>query len=146
MRKIFVDTNILIFATFVGSPFNEDARAVLKNLSLSGAELVISSQVLREYACNMTAHKYALRAAVERNITRFQQMTVLYDTPSVFQRWNLLMQQYTVSGKAVYDCNIVATMLEHGVSEIVTHNVKDFTRYAALLNVIPFVPSSSTTP
>lgn len=146
MRRIFIDTNILIFATFANSPLNKDALAIIKNLSNSGAELVISSQVLREYTCNMTAHNYALRAAIERNIVRFQQMTVLYDTPAVFQRWNLLVQQYIVSGRAVYDCNIVATMLEHGVTEILTHNVKDFTRYSALLTVIPFIPSPSTTP
>jgi predicted nucleic acid-binding protein len=139
MRKVFVDTNILIFATSSTSPFHADAVHALKTLINNNAELVISSQVLREYVCNMTAHNFAARDAIERNVLRFQKMKVLADDATILQRWFAMTQQFAVSGKAVYDCNIAATMLEHGITEILTHNVKDFTRYEALLTVIPLL-------
>ncbi len=141
MRAVFIDTNILIFATSFTSPLNAEARKALTILRDSGAELYISSQVLREYTCNMTAHSLAPRPAIARNIARFRQMTVLYDNEIIFDRWLDMIKTYRVSGKAIYDCNIAATMLQNGITEILTHNVKDFKRYSNVLSVIPFIPS-----
>lgn len=144
MRRVFIDTNILIFATSSTSPFNVDARNMLKQFLLNGDELVINTQVLREYMCNMTEYQFDTRDAIERNVERFQQMTVVSDGMNIFQRWLQLVQQFRVSGKAVYDCNIVATMIENGVTEILTYNVKDFARYHSLVTVLPFSSSIST--
>ena len=48
-KKVFVDTNILIFANVRSSPFHEQAQAKLINLYENNYHLCISSQVLREY-------------------------------------------------------------------------------------------------
>jgi hypothetical protein len=42
-----------------------------------------------------------------------------------------MVRSYHVRGRSVYDCNIVATMVGHGVGELLTHNVKDFQRYVS---------------
>jgi hypothetical protein len=46
----------------------------------------------------------------------------------------LLVQQFEVHGKQVHDCNIVATMLAHGVRHLATRNAADFKRYESLIS------------
>lgn len=52
--RIFVDTNVLFYATVAESPFHQQASQALKQVRESGAKLWISSQVLREYLAVMT--------------------------------------------------------------------------------------------
>jgi predicted nucleic acid-binding protein len=49
----FIDTNVLVYASAVGSPFHAQARAALGRLSGNG-QVAISRQVLREYLAVMT--------------------------------------------------------------------------------------------
>lgn len=48
-----------------------------------------------------------------------------------------LMEQISVGGKQVHDANIVATMLAHGVPNLLTHNTADFMRYSGLITILP---------
>jgi predicted nucleic acid-binding protein len=137
MSKIFLDTNILVYATNDASVFHQQAQAALRRVA--GETLFVSAQVLREYANVMTTHSALTRPVVARNIARFRAMTVLYDTPESLERWEQLREQFTVSGRNVYDCNIAATMLTNNVPHILTHNVQDFTRYKSLMTVLPMV-------
>lgn len=38
-------------------------------------------------------------------------------------------------GEQVHDCNIVATMLAHGVRHLATRNAADFKRYESLISI-----------
>ena len=49
VSHLFVDTNILVFATDAGSPFVSAAEAELEQWRKQGTDLYISVQVLREY-------------------------------------------------------------------------------------------------
>jgi predicted nucleic acid-binding protein len=40
-----------------------------------------------------------------------------------------------VAGRQVHDANIVATMLANGITRLLTFNVADFRRFAALISV-----------
>lgn len=60
---------------------------------------------------------------------------VLEENVSVLQECLRLVQQFGVLGKQVHDCNIVATMLVHGVRHLATRNVADFRRYGNLLSL-----------
>jgi hypothetical protein len=42
-----------------------------------------------------------------------------------------------ISGKNAHDARLVAAMIVHGVSSILTFNAKDFTRYAEIVVVDP---------
>jgi len=48
-----------------------------------------------------------------------------------------LLQRTPVGGRQVHDANIVATMLTHGVTRLLTENVKDFQRFADMITVLP---------
>ena len=53
-NKIFVDTNLLIYANLAQSPFYAQSTSKLKELEQQGADFFISRQVLREYLSVMT--------------------------------------------------------------------------------------------
>jgi predicted nucleic acid-binding protein len=137
MEKLFIDSNILIHATNPQSPQHEVARAVFKKYLQSETELFVSSQVLREYASVMTG-KAALNVAdAQKNIEQFTQgMMLLHDSPESFALWREFVQRYDVKGRNIHDCNIAATMAANGVTSILTHNGRDFTRYSEI-TVIP---------
>ena len=54
VRRIFVDTNVLVFAAVPRSEAHHAARATLARLDREGAELWVSRQVIREYLAVMT--------------------------------------------------------------------------------------------
>jgi predicted nucleic acid-binding protein len=55
---------------------------------------------------------------------------LLPDTPAIYPEWRRLVVQTGVSGVQVHDARLVAAMLVHGVTHILTFNVADFNRYA----------------
>lgn len=52
--RIFIDTNILVFANLAQSPFHDKAVAQLRKFEKTGLDLYINRQVLREYLAVMT--------------------------------------------------------------------------------------------
>jgi predicted nucleic acid-binding protein len=53
-NSIFIDTNVLVFATVPASPFHSSAVAALHRVALAKNEAWISRQVLREYMVSLT--------------------------------------------------------------------------------------------
>lgn len=80
--------------------------------------------------------------AAERRLRLLERhFIVLPDVSSVYSEWKRLVSAYKVSGVNVYDARIVAAMNIHGISNLITFNIKDFSRYPRI-NVIdpPNVP------
>lgn len=76
--RVFVDTNILFYANDPASAFGLQALSRINELASLNNEMIISSQVIREYALatlrNAVYHKLDLQssiASVTRNIARF---------------------------------------------------------------------------
>jgi predicted nucleic acid-binding protein len=46
---VFIDTNVLVYAIFPGTPFHDAARARLTELESNGVVLWTSRQVFREF-------------------------------------------------------------------------------------------------
>ena len=54
VERIFVDTNVLVYATQVTAPWHAEANQTLTALHAAGAELWISRPVLREYLATLS--------------------------------------------------------------------------------------------
>jgi len=52
-------------------------------------------------------------------------------------QWDALVRRHRVVGRAVHDAQLVALMIVHGVTHILTLNVTDFARYAEVTAVHP---------
>ena len=62
---------------------------------------------------------------------------VLQDERAIFPRWLDLVTDYAAQGKAAHDARLVAGMLRHGLSHLLTFNDGDFARYDQITVVTP---------
>jgi predicted nucleic acid-binding protein len=60
----------------------------------------------------------------------------LQDERAIFPKWKELVARYDVKGKPAHDARLVAAMLRHGLSHLLTFNDADYKRFPAI-TVIP---------
>lgn len=141
-NAVIVDTNVLLSATAPLRPLHRAALAVLNDWPNQGIPLTASSQILREYLAVATRPVEAngLNLGTSEalaNIKAFRgRIRLLADGEGVWDRLQTLVTSYGCKGKQVHDANVVASALAAGVASLVTANVRDFTRFAAELEVI----------
>ena len=140
--SVFLDTNILVYAALVGSPFHAQATRAIRVREQAKTQLWVSRQVLREYLAAVTRAPIfpkvltfnTIILQVQRFGNRFQ---IAEDNADVTAHLLQLLTQIPTGGRQVHDANIVATMLAYGVDQILTHNVSDFKRFSSLITVLP---------
>ena len=133
-ETIFIDTNILIYATNDDSPFKEKATSALDELMSRGIKRFISQQIIREYLVVFTrgvALDDAARSAALYNVGRFMEtFFLLNESRGTVTRLQAIVENSNVGGKQIHDANIVAVMQEYGIKRLLTHNLDDFKRYS----------------
>ncbi len=141
------DTNVWVFATTATAPEHQLAVDTLAAVHAAGVRLWTSQQILREYYRSATRpQRFAVavseaEAEAVGNVWRIaRQCRMAADWPDVFAELMRLALATPVHGKQVHDANIVATMRAHGLTHVLTHNLKDFNRFAHLVTVVPLVP------
>ena len=137
--SIFLDTNILVYASADTSPFHTAALDALTVLETSGVQLWISRQVMREYLATLIRPKMGIATTELVNAVRSFELRyqVAEDSPLVTAQLLLFLEQGI--SRQVHDTNIVATMLTYGVPRILTNNPDDFMPFQSLITVIPLV-------
>ncbi|MFN2456317.1 MAG: type II toxin-antitoxin system VapC family toxin [Pyrinomonadaceae bacterium] len=61
----------------------------------------------------------------------------LMDTPAIYIHWRRLVVSAGVSGVQVHDTRLVAVMLAHGITNLLTFNSTDFNRFSGITVVHP---------
>jgi predicted nucleic acid-binding protein len=141
---VFVDTNILIYHQVAHSPWHAAARKKLQDLEKAGHPLWVSRQIFREYLAAMSGPNVLTTPVAMSTLIGHVQMfelrfQVAEDGPVVMSQLMTLLSTVACAGKQVHDGNIVATMLTYQIPKLLTHNVGDFTRFAASITVVPLV-------
>jgi len=138
-NPLFIDTNILVYANVIETPFHQQALAAINTAHEAGRTIWISRQVIREYLMTLTRPqafenltKATVLEQVDRFIVRFQ---IADDTAIVSEQLVKLMEDFKVGGKQVHDANIVATMLAYDIPCLLTHNTKDFRRFREVIKI-----------
>ena len=138
-NPLFIDTNILVYANVIETPFHEQALAAINTAYEAGRTIWISRQVIREYLVTLTRPQVfenlprtTVLEQVDQFIERFQ---VADDTAAVSEQLVKLMHDFKIGGKQVHDANIVASMLAYDVPCLLTHNVKDFQRFREVIRI-----------
>jgi predicted nucleic acid-binding protein len=62
---------------------------------------------------------------------------LLLDRETIYQEWERLVVRHRVMGVNVHDTRLVAAMLVHGLTHILTFNIRDFARYSEITAVHP---------
>ena len=138
-----VDTNVLLRLLQQGDPHHQTIRVALRTLRQRGGQLCFTPQNLVEFWCvctrPTTANGFGLTVAETDQRARVIErlLTLLPDNPAMNAEWRRLVVAHTVSGVQVYDARLVAAMRVYGVTNILTLNVDDFTRYPGLTVVHP---------
>jgi len=138
-----VDTNVLLRIIQVNHSMHADAIRAAATLADQGHELFVIGQNLIEFWAVATrpesSNGLALSIAdTAAHLTTFQQtFTILPDTPEIFLEWQRLVEAHSVSGRQVHDARLVAAMLAHEVTHLLTFNDADFKRYTEITTVNP---------
>ena len=136
----FIDTNVLVYANWRRSRHHAVAVTLLGRMEATVAPLWINGQMMREYLAAVTRPQGTLSAlpmSVAIDQVRFfaQRFWLAEDGPQVREQLLQLLTTHPVAGKQVHDANIVATMLVHGVTRLLTFNVGDFRRFDGLITI-----------
>ena len=95
----------------------------------NGTDLYISRQVLREFFAISTNPKF-----FDEPLTTDEACQLLSDFSQAFcvlddaqiPLLNSLLTKYQINKQKVHDTNLVATMIQSGISNLYTFNIKDF--------------------
>jgi len=141
-NSIFLDTNVLVYANIATAPFHSAALQKVTTLAQAGTEFWISRQIIREYLAVLTRPQTFTAtmplARLIAEVTLFtSQFRVAEDGPDVTRNLLALLTQFPGGGKQVHDTNIAATMQVYGITQILTQNIKDFSRFSPLITVVP---------
>jgi predicted nucleic acid-binding protein len=139
---VFVDTNVLIFASLKSSASYETARSRLAPYESSADKPWISRQVQREYLASITRARGSfigmpMTLAVEAVRRMESAYRIAEDNADVTSLLLELLAKYPVSGPRIHDVNIVATMLAYGIDRLLTDNVADFEPFRSIVEVMP---------
>lgn len=139
-KLLFVDTNILVYASWPAAPLHQQAHQALAAHTAAGTLLVISRQVLREFLATLYRPRTGL--AITDLVAEVRQLEACYvvieDGPAITAA---LLSLLEAGATQVHDTNIAATCIVAGISHILTNNPADFTRFSPQLITLPLVPS-----
>jgi len=138
-----VDTNVLLRSIQTSHPMYGGARLAPASLINQGHQLSVIAQNLIEFWAVATrpqaSNGLALSIAdTATHIRTFQQaFTLLPDTADIFSEWQQLVVKHSVSGRQAHDARLVAAMLAHNVTHLLTFDEGDFKRYQEIIVVNP---------
>ena len=127
----------------MNDPAHLEIKRALDALLIRGERVAITAQILLEFqslatrplsanGLGMTTLEANSQAHVIEAIFPF-----LDETPSVYMNWRMLMHRYDIRGRQVYDARLVAVMLAHGYTHILTANADHFRRFSEITVVEP---------
>lgn len=131
-----VDTNVLLRLAASKDDRHLAARRAIEALQGRGEELVTTGQNLIE-TWNVAARP-ADRNGFGRTPEEANRLVVslgrgfprLAEPTDAFDRWLALVVRFGVSGVQVHDARLVAVMLAHEITDILTFDARDFQRYS----------------
>ena len=138
---VLIDTNVLVRLDHIGNPQRETARKALEQLVDDSRDLRTVPQVLYEYWVVAT-RPLAVNGLgfsigdTERLLTDFKELfPTLRDERGILERWQELVIRYGVQGKVAHDARIVAAMIRHGLTHLLTFNVANFARFTEIVAI-----------
>lgn len=135
MTIVLLDTNILLRLSDGASPEQSGAAHAVAALRLRGDQPCITVQNIIEFWAVATRPLDAngLGWSTQQTATEITHLLdtfpLLIDTSDILAQWLTLVTVHDIKGKKVHDARLVAVMLAHGVTHLLTFNVDDFTGY-----------------
>ncbi|MHB1686387.1 MAG: type II toxin-antitoxin system VapC family toxin [Ignavibacteriaceae bacterium] len=136
---ILLDTNVLVYAADVTSPFHNTANLLLDRGLQNTISLCITPQVLFEFFSVITNPKRVDTAWDKEKAVRAMekyyyanQIKKIYPNTNDIKELLDFLKRYEIKGRGIFDLHLVVTMLSNGVTRICTYNEKDFLKYSEI--------------
>lgn len=141
--SVALDTNILTRAAQPAHSSHNQTLDTLAVLKKQGEILCIFPQNLYEFwvvatrpaSANGPAMSIAQAEAELSSIKKL--FNLLNDTPAMYAEWERLVLRYSVAGKNAHDARIVAAMVVHGITQLLTFIADDFKRFSDIAVLTP---------
>jgi predicted nucleic acid-binding protein len=143
-EKVFIDTNVLIYATLSNDSRFQRAREILLRKNEVSQQLFISVQNLGEMYPNLTGSKMGIPDTPEQarqkieSIASLPRLTVLPLTGDVVTLALEFCEKYGRLKQDYFDMQIVGFMKRYGIGLIYTENIGDFSGIEEITAVNPF--------
>jgi toxin-antitoxin system PIN domain toxin len=141
-----LDTNVLVYALYADAEHHRAARLLVDQARTANAALCLTPQVLAELYSVITNPRRVTEAkppeAVLEVITNFLAMPGLTLLPfplDLVSRWTALLRRHPVTGRKVFDVQLVATLLGNGVRKLSSFNRPDFEPFTEIEVLTPIV-------
>ena len=137
------DTNIVFRRVLASDPRHVLVKSAMDLLLLQGETIHACSQNLMEFHALATrpieANGLGMTSVDARNEAHVIESVfpLLPDVGSIYAQWCFLIDAYGVIGRQVYDARLVAVMLAHGISHLLTLNPTHFRRFGEITVVEP---------
>jgi predicted nucleic acid-binding protein len=141
---ILVDTNILLRVLNRDDAQHALTRNAVRSLKSRGEQNLTTLQNVSEF-WNVCTRPQAARGGLglnpeeaERRLRILERsFTVLPEPPNLYSTWRQLVVSHSILGVQVHDAKLVAAMMLHGITDILTFNGKDFARYPGINAISP---------
>lgn len=151
--RVLLDTNLLTrLANPVRREMHDLAEAAIEAVGMGGHVPCLLPQSIYEFWAVATRPLDAnglgmspgeAREEVDSMLSLFP---MLQDERAIFFRWLDLVTSHEVCGKPTHDARLVAAMLRHGISCLLTFNTSDFDRYSEVTSIHPKEVIAGTAP
>jgi predicted nucleic acid-binding protein len=141
--EYLADTNILIRRIDRAHGLQPEATTAVRFLLRCGERLYVAPQNMIEFwnVCTRPLERNGLGlspAEADREASRLEGiLSLLPEVPAIYPEWRRLVVAHSVSGVQVHDARIVAVMNVYGISNLLTFNGPDFSRYPGIHVVHP---------
>lgn len=138
-----IDTNILLRSCEPDHPMFKPAKDTVKALLNRGNNLHITPQNLIEFwnVCTRPKDKNGLDYSINKTQSEVEKIKMMFplltDNALIYSEWEKLVKNYEVKGVNVHDARLVAAMIVHDLTHIVTFNGQDFRCYQEVTIIDP---------
>jgi predicted nucleic acid-binding protein len=137
------DTNVVVRWALPGDPQFPLVRHAVLTLRQQSVPIYVTAQVLlelqalatRPLAANGLGLSTAQASSLAQSIEAL--FPLLPETAAIYPEWRRLVDTFDARGRQVYDARLVAVMLTHGVTHLLTLNPSHFRRFAGIQVVEP---------
>lgn len=150
-----LDTNIFLRIAKRNDPERPACLEALQRLAAQQEDLCYTTQTLVEF-WNVCTRPTSARGglglslqATERKVRLIEKrFRLLPESAATHQEWRRLVTAYAVEGVQVHDTMLVAVMIVHNMTHLLTFNKGDFKRFAGITALTPaeVIQTLPTTP
>jgi len=147
LDPIAVDANVLVYALYRDAPQYASSRAFLERAQRGDLTLCFTSQTVAEFFSIVTsARRVSAPRTPEEAVAAIQSKSKMLALPGatllpvpadVTSRWLDLLSWHPVRGGAIFDLQLIATIMANGVERICTFNRQDFEGFPGLQVLTP---------